>query len=87
MPSTKEGLLEVDARGRISIGSVATHDRYLVMVEDDGTIVLTPAVVMPAAEARLHAATETARRVDEFLDKPEAGFRRTRPTRRPMRSG
>jgi hypothetical protein len=81
MATDRRSLLEVDARGRISIGSLATHDRYLVEVEDDGTIVLTPAVVMSAVEARLHAATETSRRIDEFLDHPETGSRRTRPTR------
>lgn len=84
MRTEKTTLLEVDTRGRISIGSLATHDRYLVEVEDDGTIVLTPAVVMSAVEARLLAATETSRRIDEFLDNPETGFRRTRPTR-PLR--
>jgi len=82
MRTDKTTLLEVDARGRISIGSLATHDRYLVQVEDDGTIVLTPAVVMSAVEARLHAATETSRKIHEFLENPETGSRRTRPARR-----
>jgi hypothetical protein len=80
----KEGtksLLEVDARRRVSLGLLAEHDRYLVEVEDDGTIVLTPAVVMSAAEARLHAAPETSRKIDEFLNNPEIGSRRTRPKR------
>jgi hypothetical protein len=77
--SGTKSLLEVDARRRISLGSLAEHDRYLVEVEEDGTIVLTPAVVMSAAEARLHTATETSRRIDEFLDNPEIGSRRTRP--------
>ena len=76
-----QSMLEVDSRRRISLGSLAIHDRYLVAVEDDGTIILTPAVVMSVAEARLHAATETVRRVDEFLDNPELGSRRTRPLR------
>jgi hypothetical protein len=77
----RRGLLELDSRRRVSLGSLATHDRYLVEVEEDGTIVLTPAVVMSAAEARLHEATETAKRIDEFLDNPETGSRRTRPMR------
>lgn len=77
-------LLEVDSRRRISLGALATHDRYLVDVEHDGTIVLTPAVVISVAEARLHAAPETSRRIDEFLDNPEVGsvlMRPERPTR------
>lgn len=82
MEGTQKTLLEVDARRRISLGSLATSERYLAEVESDGTIVLTPAVVMSAVEARLHAATETSRRIDEFLENPEAGSRRTRPARR-----
>jgi hypothetical protein len=83
MPTTTDGrsLLELDSRRRISLGQLATHDRYLVEVEEDGTIVLTPAVVMSAAEAQLHAAPETEKGIDEFLDNPEIGSRRIRPVR------
>lgn len=79
-PKEQRSLLEVDSRRRISLGPLAGHDRYLVDVEDDGVIVLTPAVVMSVAEARLHTAAETARKIDDFLDHPETGVRRTRPT-------
>jgi hypothetical protein len=75
----RQSVLEVDSRRRISLGPLAAHDRYLVEVEEDGTIVLTPAVVMSAAQARLLAAVETSRKIDEFLDHPETGSRRTRP--------
>lgn len=81
MPS-EGSLLEVDGRRRVSLGALASHDRYLARVEEDGTIILTPAVVLPLAEARLNAATETAREIDEFLEHPETGQRRTRPKRR-----
>jgi hypothetical protein len=77
----EESMLEVDSRRRISLGPLAKHDRYLVYVEEDGTIVLTPAVVMSAAQARLLAAAETSGKIDEFLDHPETGSRRTRPAR------
>jgi len=85
MKDIRQSVLEVDSRRRISLGTLAEHDRYLVEVEEDGTIVLTPAVVMSAAQARLLAATETSKKIDEFLDHPETGSRRTRParTRRP----
>ena len=79
-PKDQRGLLEVDSRRRISLGALAEHDRYLVEVDDDGVIVLTPAVVMSVAEARLHAAPETARKINDFLDNPEKGVRRSRPT-------
>lgn len=80
-PKGQPSLLEVDSRRRISLGSLAEHARYLVEVEDDGVIVLTPAVVMSVAEARLHTAVETSRRIDDFLENPETGVLRTRPER------
>jgi hypothetical protein len=76
-----ELLLEIDGRRRLSLGSLATHDRYLASVEDDGTIVLTPAVVMSVAEARLHAAVEIAQAIDDFIEDPSSGTRRSRPRR------
>jgi hypothetical protein len=80
MDDSGQTLLEVDSRRRISFGSLATHSRYLASVEDDGTIILTPAVVMTAAEARLRASGESAR-IDAFLDDPGQGSTRTRPHR------
>jgi hypothetical protein len=74
--------LEVHGRRRISLGGLAEYDRYLVDVEEDGTIVLTPAVIMSVAQARLNAAPETVRAIDDFLDNPETGVRRTRPRRK-----
>jgi hypothetical protein len=41
-------LLEVDSRRRVSLGPLAKSELYLVEVEEDGTIILTPAVVVPA---------------------------------------
>jgi hypothetical protein len=55
-------LLTVDSRGRVSLGALATHARYFVSVEEDGVIVLTPAVVMTA--------TEVSQMVDDFLENP-----------------
>lgn len=46
-------VIELDARHRASLGALASYDRYLAKVETDGTIVLTPAVVLSAAEAAL----------------------------------
>lgn len=44
--STSGVLIEVDDRRQVSLGRVGRHDRYLANVQRDGTIVLTPAVVM-----------------------------------------
>lgn len=73
-------LIELDARGRASLKSLATHERYLVSVEDDGTIVMTPAVVMSEAESRLLARADILDRVEHNR---AAGFpgRRERPQR------
>ena len=61
-------LLELDTRRRISLGQIAKHDRYLAVAEADGTIVLTPAVVMTEAEAaRLRTEPETWRGRQESL--------------------
>jgi len=71
-------LLEVDSRRRISLGSLAAYNRYFAAVEEDGTIVLTPAVVMPAMEAEQ---LKVGALVDGFLDDPSTGSRRSRPVR------
>lgn len=44
-------LLELDSRRRASLGRIARHHFYFVRVEEDGTIVLTPALVMTPQEA------------------------------------
>jgi hypothetical protein len=71
MTDTTPALLEVDSRRRISLGSlVGEHARYLVTVEDDGVIVLTPAAVIEAAALRdpvVMAAVEEARTGDGTL--------------------
>jgi len=42
-------VLPVDARNRVSLGSLCGDHRYfLASIEPDGTIVLVPAVVQPA---------------------------------------
>lgn len=46
-----DDLLEVDARNRLSLGSHATHKRYLVTDLGDGMILLTPVIVLPANSA------------------------------------
>ena len=71
-------LLELDARRRISLGKIAQHNRYLVNVEEDGTIVLTPTVVMTVAEAKLLAAPGVVGQISEFLKDPSTGVVLTR---------
>ncbi|MCL2780506.1 MAG: hypothetical protein FWD74_03275 [Actinomycetia bacterium] len=56
-------LIELDSRSRASLRAIATHGRYLADVEGDGTIILTPAVVITAAEASLMARPDILARV------------------------
>lgn len=53
--TTSPELVELDGRRRVALGKIgnAEHTRYLVTEESDGTIILTPAVVMTQHEAAL----------------------------------
>jgi len=42
-----EIVVTVQGRGRVNLGKLAKHDRYIARVEPDGTIVMEPAVVVP----------------------------------------
>lgn len=46
-------LIELDSRKRAPLRPFAQHNRYFVSAEADGTLILTPAVVMSELEARL----------------------------------
>lgn len=51
MVDRKQILIQLDRRHRASLGRIARHYRYLAHVESDGTIVLTPAVVVQETRA------------------------------------
>ena len=59
-------LIELDERRRASLGRIGRpeHTRYLVEEEPDGTLVFTPAVVMPELEAKLLANRELVERIE-----------------------
>lgn len=40
-------MIKVSDRGQVSLGSLAQYDLYLGTLEEDGTIVLRPASVVP----------------------------------------
>ena len=60
-------VVEVDSRRRISLSKIGRpeYTRYFVHAQPDGTIVLTPAVVMTALEAKVLADSRLARRFQE----------------------
>lgn len=90
---TNEGVvpdvfIETDERRRITLGKLGWHRRYLGRSEPDGTIVLTPAVVMSESQARLLARPGVMKIVDEFLADPQGeGISRPRPKRRRSSDG
>jgi hypothetical protein len=68
-----EKLIELDAKRRAVIGKLGQpeHTRYLARDYPDGTIVLTPAVVVPIRQARFMADRERVERITEQLGQPE----------------
>lgn len=74
-------LVEVDARRRVSLGRVATHDRYIVREEAHGVLVLEPAVVISAAQAALNAHPEVAAAIIDSIDNRDRGVPRVRRAR------
>ena len=51
-PGREPHLIELDARRRAALGGIAKpeHRRYIVAVEPNGVVTLTPAAVVPIAE-------------------------------------
>ena len=66
----KDQIVEVDSRRRVSLGKIgrSDHTRYLARVEADGTIVLTPAVVVSALEAKVLANPALVAKIQQALD-------------------
>ncbi len=73
-------LVEVDERRRVTLGKIGNreHIRYLATEQADGTIILTPAVVMSEAEARFLANPELVAMVAENREHPERRTRRSK---------
>jgi hypothetical protein len=84
---TESVILETDPRNRRSLArlGVPPGRRYLARVEEDGVVILEPAVVMTEAEARLHANPELVRRLEDAEANPER--RVARPIRRAKAQG
>lgn len=63
---TNPTLVEVDSRRRVALARLGRREdtRYLVEEYEDGTLVFTPAAVMPQAFADLMANTELLAQVE-----------------------
>lgn len=68
--NTAEILIETDGRGRTSLSKFAEsakNARFLGRQEEDGTIILEPAVLVTAAQDRLRRNPEALERVEKAL--------------------
>lgn len=76
-----EQFIELDDRRRVSLGKVghSEHRRYLARTQPDGTIVLTPAVILSEAESRLRRNPKVLDAIRESREHPERLVRRHRP--------
>lgn len=72
--SEDDPLLELDARGRVSLGRLAAHRRYLVTVQDNGQILLTPVTVLPADHPLVDE-------INRAVTQPDTRIQRGRPNR------
>jgi len=69
---------QLDARKRVTLGSAATSTQYLMTVEDNGRIVLDPAVVMTQVERDYLENTEAREAVSRALSRPNETVQRSR---------
>jgi hypothetical protein len=86
-------LIELDSRRRLALGKLGKpeHTRYLVDEQPDGTLVLTPAVVMRQHEAGLIRNPALVARLEAELADPSkwvrhSAARRPRSTERQVGS-
>jgi len=71
-------VVEVDSRRRISLGKSAKYERYVVREEPGGVLILEPAVIVTAAQARLNAMPELAAQLADAAAHPERAVSRQR---------
>lgn len=63
--------ISVQGRGRMNLGKLAEHDRYLGHTEPDGTIILEPAEMISVVEKRLLADSALMASIAESRAHPE----------------
>ncbi|AJW79003.1 hypothetical protein [Clavibacter michiganensis] len=71
--------VQIDARKRASLGSMAKFDQYLVREEPNGTIIFEPAIIMTPAEREFVNDPELVAALARVNANPER--RRTRERR------
>jgi hypothetical protein len=80
----KTALVELDTRRRVSLAKIARHTRYLVTITEEGTIIMSPAIVRSEAEDRVRATPGLIEKIEsEARDpKPASGYKPKKPRRR-----
>lgn len=69
--TTTPKIVEVDQRGRLSVGKLVDPGQFVATVGSDGSLLLEPAIVTTALEASLRANEDLYRQVREGLDHPD----------------
>lgn len=82
----QDAVVEADERGRVSLGraGVQPNQRYVAHAEPDGTVILTPAAVVTAYEARFLKNARLVEQIEENRAHPE---RLTKVDRKARRRG
>ena len=67
-----ERLVEADAKGRLNLGVGYAHQRFIVE-EEDGTVTLKKAVIIPESELWLFRNKKALQAVDKGLEQAREG--------------
>lgn len=70
---TQDLVIEADERGRVSLAraGVQPHQRFVVHLESDGSVILSPATVVTAHEARFLQNTQLVEQIEDDRAHPE----------------
>lgn len=69
---------QLDSRKRVTLGNLTTATQFIMTVEDNGRIILDPAVVMTQVERDYLENSEARAAVERALAHPEAARPRSR---------
>lgn len=80
--ATPEILVETDDRGRVSLARLGAEprSRYLARTDPDGTVTLSPAVVISELEHRLLSNPALVEQIEDNRAHPERLTKLQRPT-------
>lgn len=69
----RKGYVRPDVEGRLTLGSVARHEDYRLLVNDKGQILLDPVVATPEGEVWLWASPPLRNSMERALNQAEDG--------------